>query len=484
MATDHPNTTIEPNDDDTQRDRRDLTRAPMPAVLFRMGWPMVIGIVATMSTALADAYFLGRIGTEELAAISFSFPVVLTLMSLSIGLGAGTASVVSRAIGNGDEARVRRVSTDALTLILLVSVLLAAAGYLLIDPVFRLLGASGRTLDLVGDYMSVFFLGFPLLALMMGTSNLLRASGDAFTVGAVMVGAAVINVVLDPILIFGWGPVPAYGVEGAAWASLIGRLVAGAIMLALVVFRDRLISFRPPPVRRLAASWIEVGKVALPAALGNAVNPFCISIVTAIVAAYGNAAVAAFGTATRIESFVAVPMLALSAAIGPIAGQNFGRGEHDRVIAAHRQSYFFSAAWSLGVALLLFVFAEPLMTLFSSDAEVVDTGALYLTIVPITLAGYGITVVASGGFNAIDRAVTGLGFYLLRSALLYVPLAYLASLFLPRWGLFGGIALANILAGVAIAALSLWLLKTSLSGGKDRSFTDAGRAEPEAAPGE
>ena len=440
---------------------------------------MTIGIMATMSAPIADAYFLGQLGTRELAAISFTFPVVLTLMSLSIGLGAGTASVVSRAIGRvktGDieESDVRRVSTDAVVLSGIVVTVVAILGWFLSRPVFALLGAEGETLDMVTAYMKIWFIGLPPLGLMMVASNLLRSNGDAKSVSLVMILSAVVNVALDPLFIFGWGAVPALGVEGAAWATVVARFGAIGVAAWLVVVRDRLVSTSIGRVSKMLRSWGEIARIALPSAFGNAVNPLGITAVTALLATYGEATVAGFGTATRIETFACIPMLALSAAIGPVAGQNFGAGERERVRCAHRDAYVFDAAWSLAMAVALWFSARALAGLFTSDEEVIGIIVTYLRIVPITLAGYGLVVVCAGGLNAIGEPWLGLAVYALRTVLLYVPLAWLAAQFGPVEWVFWGIAAANAVTAVAVAWWSLRYFAKLECGGESSAKPAAG----------
>ena len=429
---------------------RDMTAGSVRARLFEMSWPMVIGIAATMSVPIADSYFLGQLGSQELAAISYTAPVVLTLMSLAIGLGSGTASVVSRAVGEGDGDKVKRVATDSVLLSLFVVTLLAIAGWLLVRPLFGLLGASGETLDLVVTYMEIWFVGLPPLAIMMVASNLLRANGDAKSVSVIMIGAAALNLALDPLLIFGWGPVPQLGIAGAAWATLISRTLMILAAAWLIVVRDRLVTTTLPDWPTLWRSWREVGRIALPSSLGNATNPIGITVVTGLLAGYGDDVVAGFGTATRIESFVAIPMLAMSSAIGPIAGQNFGAGERGRVRAAHRTSYAFSLGYALAAAAILWFAAPAIAALFTEDGRIVEVITLYLRIVPVTLMGFGVTVVAAGGMNAVGAPMRGLAVYAIRTVALYVPLAFVAARLGPPVYVFGAIAAANVLAGLAI----------------------------------
>ena len=426
--------------------------------LAALAGPMMLGIVAAMSVALVDAYFVGQLGTAELAAISFTFPVVFAVQSLSIGLGAGTASVVSRAIGEGDRNAVKRLSTDSLVLAVLLVAMVAFVGWLTVEPLFRLLGARAETLPFIVEYMKIWYVGMPFLVIPMVANNIIRANGDATVPSAIMIAASLINAGLDPLLIFGLWGLPELGVAGAAWASVIARAITLLISLAVVVFRERLVDLAVPPMAEMWASWRRILSIGVPAALGNAINPVAITVVTAIVASYSTAAVAGFGVATRIEAFAAIPMLALSAAIGPIAGQNWGRGERARVLSALRQSYAFCALYGVVAAGILYLFGNAITGLFTNDEAAATVSNAYLALVPISFAGYGVVTIAAGGYNALGKPLTGLAYYATRSVLLYVPLAWVASLFLPTWGVFAGIAVSNVVGGAIVAWHSLhWL---------------------------
>ncbi len=446
------------NKDKPLSNSRDLKTGPVWQNLARLAGPMMFGITAVISVSLVDTYYVGQLGTQELTALSFTFPVTLSVSSLAIGLGAGASSVVSRAVGSDDDQGARRLATDSIGLAILLVLCVAAIGYLLIDPLFRLLGASGRVLELVGQYMRIWFLAVPLLVVPIVANAIVRAVGDAFWPSAVMVGSALINISVTPIFIFGWGPIPAMDIEGAA----IGTLVAWVFTLfgafALVGLREKMIAFCWPTFAQIAASWKRILAVGLPAAFGNAVNPIGIAVATAILATYADSVVAGFGVATRIESLSVIPMLALSSVIGPFTGQNWGGAQAPRIITALKISYAVCAIWALCLAVFFWIAADPIIAVFSEDEAVADAAADYLYIVPLSVWGYGLVIIGAGCFNALGKSRTGLAFYLTRTALLYIPLSYIASLFAGSWAVFTGIAIANTLSGVAVAAYTLnWL---------------------------
>lgn len=439
---------------------RDLTVGPEWASLLRLAGPMVFGIFAVISVSLVDAYYVGQLGTNELSALSFSFPVTLTVTSLSIGLGAGASSVVSRAMGSDDREGAKRLATDSLGLSVLLVMMIAATGYLMVDWLFGILGATGETKDLVVRYMRIWFLAVPLLVVPVVANSIVRAVGDAFWPSAVMISSAVINISVTPIFIFGWGPVPAMNIEGAAIGTMVAWLFTLVGGFLLVGVREKMISFSVPAFSDLAQSWKEVLAVGLPASFGNAVNPLGVAVVTSFLAAFGDAVVAGFGVATRIEALSVIPMLALSSAIGPFTGQNWGAEKPKRIINALKISYTVCVAWALFLTLFFFLFAEPVASLFTDDQKVTKAAASYLSIVPISVWGYGMVVIAAGAYNAIGKSQVGLAFYLTRTALLYVPLSFFASMLAQSWAVFSAIAIANAISGAAVAFYSIrWMTK-------------------------
>lgn len=441
-------------------DKRDLTSGPTWQKLIQLAGPMVFGIIAVISVSLIDTYYVGQLGTQQLTALSFTFPVTLTVSSLSIGLGAGASSVVSRAIGSGDKGDAKRLATDSIALALILVITVAAIGYFAIDPLFALLGANGEVHEMIGQYMRIWFLAIPLLVVPIVANSIVRAVGDTFWPSVVMVLSALTNIAITPVFIFGWGPIPAFGIQGAAIGTLIAWLVTVFGAFALVALREKMLTFDVPGRAELMRSWKRVLAVGVPASVGNAVNPIGIAVVTGIIATFGEVIVAGYGVATRIESLSVIPMLALSSAIGPFTGQNWGAGKCDRVAEALKFSYLICAVWAGVLGVFFWFAAEPIIGVFSQEQEVISAATAYLTIVPLSLWGYGVVIITAGAFNALGRSHYGLGLYLIRSAVLYVPFSFIASRMAGSEAVFYGIAVANALAGAIVAAFALHWLST------------------------
>jgi putative MATE family efflux protein len=437
---------------------RDLTEGPITGHLLALGLPTLIGVAAIMSVSVADAYYVGRLGQAELAAISFCFPVTTTLMSVGIGLSSGASSVVARAAGRRAGERIRRLTEDALILSMLTLGALAVLGWLTVRPFFRALGAEEDVLPHIAAYMHTWYAALIFMGGAIVINGIIRALGDANLPALVMVGASLFNVVLAPLLIFGIGPFPVLGVQGAALATLIAQFLSFCVFLGLLAGIKHGVAIRKPSWPELKSSWAEIARVGAPAAISNSINPFGITLATASLARFGAEAVAGFGVATRIETFALVPLLALSAAIGPVTGQNGGAGCEDRVKRAFAVSFAFSFGYGLLIAAALGAGAIPLTGLFSDNAQTLRVARLYLWMVPVTAAGYGVVIAASAGFNALGWPMRGLSMTLIRSLVLYAPGAWIGGLVAGPAGAIVAIALTNVLSG---AGSAWWTLRRS-----------------------
>jgi putative MATE family efflux protein len=393
-------------------------------------------------------------GTLHLAAISLTFPVVMTTGSVAVGLGVGVSAVISRAVGRGDTALIRRLTTDSLTLSLLVVALFIAVGMATIDPLFRAMGADEQSLPLIRSFMRIWYPGMIFLVTPMIGNNAIRASGDTVWPSLLTIVSAGINIVLDPLMIFGLWGFPRMGIAGAATATVIARAMSllGAIWILHV--RKRMLSLDLPRMSEVIESWGRILHIGLPAIGAAVIIPAASGVLTAMLARYGPASVAAFGVATRIESFSMVAIYALSASLVPFLGQNFGAGMVDRMREGIRAAVAMCLLWGLFTAALLQLTAGTICRWFVSDPAVIRQAVEYLRWVPISFALQGVALVASAALNAIGRPLPATLLTLLRMVILTIPLAWLGCWWLGPRGILGAVGLANAVAG--IGAL-LWI---------------------------
>lgn len=421
----------------------------MSKILIKLTIPMTFGIVGMVAFNLVDTYFVGRLGTKELAALSFTFPIVLLVNSLALGLGIGASAVISRAIGEGDQHRVKRLTTDSLVLAISLVTLFVVVGLFTIDPVFRLLGARGEMLDMVRQYMSIWYFGMPFVVVPMVGNNAIRATGDTKTPSAIMLVAVFCNFIMDPLLIFGIGPFPRLGIAGAAIATVISRSVTFTVSLSVLCFRDKMITFVIPKLKEVFESWKRILYIGLPTAGTRIIVPLAIGIITRIVSTYGKEAVAAYGVSSRLEFFALTVVVALSSVLAPFVGQNWGAGKQDRVKKAVAYSEQFSMIWGFAVFIILTTLARPIAGIFNSNPAVITAIVLYLRVVSIGYGLQGVIMLTGSAMNVLNRPFHAAGVRIAQMFILYIPLALIGSRLFGLTGVFVALAIAYCGAGIA-----------------------------------
>ena len=425
-----------------------LTSGPVSSAIVSMMAPMIIGLFVIIGNGLVDAYFIGQLGYAQLAAVSYAFPVWFILGGIVMGLGVGTSSLASRAIGAGNKTVVREIATHAMILSIAVGVLVIAIGLLSIEQVFSLLGANDETMPYVKEYMEIYYWGGIFMAVPMIGNAVLRASGDAKTPSVLMASSAIINAILDPILIFGWFGFPAMGVKGAALASVLANVVFLIASLIILIFRDDLIQLRNHSFKSIIESWKKILHVGLPAIASNLIAPLSTAFVTALISSYGQTAVAAYGLAGRIEAFIIVILMALGGAISPFVGQNFGAKKFDRLTSGFKFATRFTLVYAIFCIVFLYMSAEFFLGFFTSDPEVIRIAKIQLIYCPWGYGFLGLAAICNGSFNAFGKPMPAMIISISRTLIIYVPMAYfLASLFGIR-GVFIAQVLANMLAGI------------------------------------
>jgi putative MATE family efflux protein len=286
---------------------RDLTQGGVALSVFKLTAPMMAGISANIMVSMLEIGFIGRLSTQHLAAITFTFPVTMILSSIALGIGIGTSSVIARSVGAGQSEEVRRLGTHAIVLVIVSMALLSAVGYLTIDPVFRFLGASEDLLPLIHSYLDIYYPTMLLFTTTMVAGNIMRANGNANVPGLVMTIGALANLALDPLLIFGWFGLPRLELAGAAVAAAISRFGTAAILL-IYVSRGGLIT-----TNRIFQGLLESARrilhIGLPAMATQLIGPVSGAVITRMLAGHGEVVVAGFGVAIRIESVAVMPEL-------------------------------------------------------------------------------------------------------------------------------------------------------------------------------
>jgi putative MATE family efflux protein len=426
----------------------DLTAGSVGGHLRRQATPFALSLVAIFSFEAIDLFFISRLGDAPLAAVSFTFPVIWLIYAIGIGFEAATASCVSRAVGRKDVTLAARLTTDTVVLASSVALILCLVGLATIRPVFGLLGATTELIPLISEYMTTWYWVAPLDVALWASLASIRARGNTLLESKIITSAAILNALLDPLLIFGLLGFPALGIRGAALATVIST----ASMLAFTVYHlhFRLGVYASPfaPLHTVIDSWRHMLVIGIPAIITNAIIPVSNAIVVAMIATFGVEAVAGFGVAMRLEPIFLIPFYALSAVASPFFGQNSGSGKYERLLKARRVISRFCIALGLGLAVLLVLLAEPLTGLFSEAGAIQDVAVRYLWIVPLSYGAYGLVMSINAAFNGMGTPMPGVYISTLRVIVVFLPLAFLGRALFDLPGIFAASAMSNLTLGL------------------------------------
>jgi putative MATE family efflux protein len=406
---------------------------------------------------VATLFWVSRIGLEHLvAALGFVWTIQFFIISAGIGFSIAATALVSRSLGAGLRERARCQATGAMLIATGLLGLIAVLVAIWRHELLAVDGARGETAEVAARFLLITLPSMPLLALGMSGSAILRATGDAWRAMSVTLIAGVVAMVLDPLFIFTFG----LGIDGAAWVMLIARAVVGGLALwYLINVHDML---APPDRGDVAALARPYFTIAGPATLTQMSTPLGNALLTGLMAAFGDGAVAGWAVVTRLTVLAFGGIYALSGAIGGILGQNYGAGLTDRVRAAYRDSVLFCAIYTLIAWAILFAASGLVVDLFRLGPE---GAAVVRAFVGLAAGGFvftGALFVANAAFNTLGRPLWSTAFNWARDGLVLFPLAWALSQALAAPGVVYGQALAGVIVGTA-AALAGWRFVGSLA---------------------
>ncbi|MDD5746142.1 MAG: MATE family efflux transporter [Candidatus Omnitrophica bacterium] len=425
-----------------------LVKKSVLKTLLHMAVPMLAGTFALNAYNLTDTWFVSRLGTDALAAMSFTFPVVMLLGFIMRGLGTGAMSIVAHALGGGRHKTAARITTHALFLSAGIAAVLTVIGMAAITPVFSRLGASGTILIMTRQYMQIWYIGLVIRVVQMMFGDIIIGTGNTKAASLLMVMGTVLNFILDPIMIFGLFGFPRMGIQGAALATVLSEtgVMAGAVYV--LHSRHGLISFLPHSRRQIFASWRRVLRLGIPTTLSAILTPLSAAVVIKIVAGFGPAAVAACGVAGRIEMFAFMVPMTVGMSLVPFVAQNYGAKRFDRIRTARKGAMTFALLFGVAIAGVFILIARPLGGLFSKDPAVVNVLVRYLH---ITCFGYGfLEVHRYAGFclTGIHKPAASAVLNTIRVIILLIPLSLFGAKIFGLSGVFWGRLITDIGSGI------------------------------------
>lgn len=437
----------------------DLLKAPVAGLLRSIAVPASVGFFFQTMYNVVDTFFTGTISTEALSALSMSFPLYFLISAVASGLATGATALMGQAMGKHDLQQTRNLASQSLSLAVFSGILLTLLGHLLSEPAFAIMGAHGQEMRAGLDYMHTIFLGAPLFLMVQLANAPLNASGNTRIYRNFLIFGFGLNCLLDPWFIHGGLGLPAMGVEGVAWSTVLiqglGVLYIGwrsirAEFLQVTTWKCLL------PKPRTMTAILGQG---LPASANTVTIGIGVFVILYFVGQFGAEAKAAYGAAMRVEQLVLVPTIGLNIAALTLAAQNHGAGQLQRVRESMNTALRFGA-WLMGPGTLLVYFLAPgLMWLFSDDPAVQQAGADYLRVDALVLYGYVVVFVCTATLQGMKRPMFALWLGLLRQivlpGLLFSLLIFQLHLGLTSlwWGIFGIVWCS---AGIAL----LWARRT------------------------
>ncbi len=407
-----------------------------------------VGLMAIFLVDFIDMIFISMLGKAELAAaVGYAGAILFFTTSFGIGMAIAAGALVARSLGAGEDRKARVQATHALIYGVVFGAIFSALVWVNLPALAALVGASGETLDLAVGYLQIIVPSLPLLMIGMIGGALLRARGDARRAMMATVWGGVVNAVLDPILIFGLD----LELTGAALASVAARItIAGVALLPLIRHHG---GFERPDAAGLLADLRPVAVIAFPAILTQLATPIGQAYVTRAMAEFGEDAVAGMAIVGRMTPVAFGVLFALSGAIGPVIGQNFGAKQHDRVRRAFLDGVVFCGLVVVGVALILYLLRAPIAALFQADGMTLTL--VYLFCGPLALAFFfnGVIFVANAAFNNLGHPFYSTWINWGRHTLGTIPFVILGG------SLFGapGVLIGQAFGGLLFGAAAWWL---------------------------
>ncbi|MDQ7729976.1 MATE family efflux transporter [Halomonas sp. SpR8] len=423
-----------------------MPQRELAITLWRQTWPMAIGVLALLGFQLVDSAFIARLGTAPLAAQSFTFPLSFLIIGIQVGMGIAIAALISRALGAGEEARAKRLSSLVLMAGGGVIGLLSIALWLFHVSIFQLLGADEATLGYIRIYWGPQLLSAWLGALLYFSYSVFRAHGDTRLPGKMMVLSSLVNLVLDPVLIFGVGSWQGWGLPGAAWATAIAFSV-GLVVTTRKLFKRQWAS-QQGLWREAKQSWRPFAGIAAPAMVSQLMPPLAAMLAISVVAGLGESEVAAWGLASRLETLSLMVILAMTMSLPPWLGRCYGAGDWGQIQQLMRLAVKVALVWQLGLGVLLALGAPWLAIALAGNPDVQSELTVLIRFLLPSYAALGLCMLVVSAGNALGWPLRAMLLSSARLFICYLPCLWLGSQLFGWLGLAAGAAIGNLLAGL------------------------------------
>ncbi len=438
--------------------RQDFTTGSIPRHLLIFAIPMFLGNLLQALYNTVDTIWVGRfLGPEALAAVSVSFPIIFVLVSLVMGIGMGTTVLVAQYAGAKDWERVRRVVINSVGLLTIAGAAVSVIGYVFSEGALRLINTPEELIPLATSYLKIFFTGLIFMFIYNVMGAILRGLGDSRTPLNFLIIATVLNIILDPIFIFGIGPIPRMEVAGVALATVIAQGVSALLSIRHLYKVNGLLSKDWRVYSKLDKELTLLTlKIGIPAGLQQTVVSVGALALTSIVNGFGHLVVAGYGVGNRLDHFSFMPAMSVSMAVSAVVGQNLGAGQEERAKQSLYWALILSGSISLAVTLGMQFLAWPISQIFTTDTQVLTYATEYLRIISFSYVFLAVMFSVTGFLRGAGDTLPTMLITMVSLWFVRIPLAKYFSILWGSRGIWIGIAVSPV---IGLTLTSLYYLK-------------------------
>ncbi len=437
-----------------ENDNHELGSQGITKLLIKFSTPAIIGMVTNALYNLVDTIVVGRgVGTSAIAGLAISFPIQMLALALGQTVGIGAASIVSRSLGAGDREKAYKAAGNSFLTAIVLGVILMAVGLIFLEPILLLFGATKTILPFAKDYMKIIFLGSPLFIFAVSSNNIARAEGRPLIAMVSMMSGAIINIILDPIFVF----IFKWGIEGAAYATLISQFVSFAFLSVYFLSKKNILHIRLEHLYPNIKILLETFAIGSASFARQAAGSILAIILNNSLKIYGgDLYIAIFGVINRVMMFMFMPVFGIVQGLQPIIGFNFGAKKMQRVKRAMFEATVVITVMMTVGFLIIQIFPNFVFGVFSEDVELIKKGVPIIRIILAMVPIIGIQIVGATYYQAVGKAIPAMIFSMARQIIFFIPLILILPLFLKLTGVWISFPISDMLSTILTL---VWIMK-------------------------
>jgi len=406
-----------------------LLKDPIPNLIKKIALPASIGTLSQTLFNIVDTFFAGTISPEALSALAKSFPIYFIIIAACVGVTVGGTSLIANSIGENNKSKIHGYFAHTIIYAIIISIFITLTGLLFAPYLFQLMGSETEVIQLGLSYTNIIFAGSIIFIMLVALNSLLHADGDTKTYRNVLILSFLLNILLNPLFIFGFGPLPAFGISGIGIATIVAQSIGLIIIFSKVTKSIRIkdistkdFYFNFKTLTNLFFQSAPISAALLLISVGN-------FIILSFIGIFGEFATAGYGSAARFEQILLLPVLGLNTAIISIIGQNFGSKNFLRVKESYFKAIIYGFTIMIASGIIIFVSADGIVSIFSDNQEVITYGSSYLKISALIFPAYPIFFISNGFFMAIKKSSYSMYLNIIRNVILPIPTILVAQSF-------------------------------------------------------